>query len=319
MTTVSIGIYGPPAWTLHAKHVERLGRQFPDIRFMHAGSDAELAEALRESDITFSSVVRADAFANARRLKWVHASAAGVGATLFPAMVESDVVLTNSRGVMSEWISEHALAVILAWQRGLHLTARRQMEGAWAQDEIADWQKPKLRDLRVLVVGAGSIGSAVLERCSALGMVVTGLRRTARDGWRAMEDLPRALPEHDVVVISTPHTPETHHLFNRGMYARMRPGSLLVNVARGKVVDETALIEALGEGRPGAAALDVFEHEPLAADSPLWKMENVILTPHVAGFGRGFWTAMVDLFAANLDRWLKGEPLVNVVDKRRGY
>ena len=319
MTTVAIGIYGPPAWTLHAKHVERLRRQFPDIRFIHANSDEELAEALRESDITFSSVVRPAAFAGATRLKWMHASSAGVGATLFPALVESDVVLTNARGVMPEWISEHVLSVILAWQRGLHIAVRRQVAGEWAQNEVADWQKPRLRDTRVLVVGAGSIGSAVLDRCRDLGMTVTGLRRTARDGWAAMEDLPGALAEHDVVVICAPHTRETHHLFNREMLARMRPGSLLVNVARGKIIDEAALIEALRAGRPGSAALDVFEHEPLAPDSPLWRMENVILTPHVAGFGHGFWTAMVDLFARNLDRWLTGQPLENIVDKRRGY
>ena len=319
MTTVAIGIYGPPAWTLHDSHVERLRRRFPDVRFINTGSDDELAEALRDADVSFSSVIRADAFAGATRLKWVHASAAGVGATLFPAFVESDVVLTNSRGVMSGWIAEHVLAVILAWQRGLHISARRQVEGVWAQDEIAEWVKPPLKATRVLVVGEGSIGSQVGALCASAGMMLSTIRRSARDGAGSPDALPIELPEHDVVVITVPHTRETHHLFNREMLARMRPGSLLVNVARGKIIDEAALIEGLRQGRPGTAALDVFEHEPLAADSPLWKMENVILTPHVAGFGHGFWTAMVDLFARNFENWLKGRPLENVVDKRRGY
>ena len=319
MTTVAIGIYGPPAWTLHTSHVERLQRQFPDIRFINAGSDDELAEALRDAEISFSSVIRADAFEGATRLKWVHASAAGVGATLFPAFVESDVVLTNSRGVMSEWIAEHVLGVILMWQRGLHISARRQAEGDWAQNEIADWIKPSLKDTRVLIVGAGSIGSAVADICLRNGMPFTTIRRHAGKGEAPPEVLPVELEHHDAVVITVPHTRETHHMFNREMLAKMLPGSLLVNVARGKIIDEAALVEALRQGRPGAAALDVFEHEPLAPDSPLWKMENVILTPHVAGFGHGFWTAMVDLFAANLERWLAGRPLENVVDKRRGY
>lgn len=317
--TVAVGIYGPPSWTLDAGHVDALRRRFPDIRFIHANSDDELRDALGDADVTFSSVVRPDAFAGATRLRWIHASSAGIGSTLFPALIESDVVLTNSRGVMSRWIAEHVLAVSLAWLRGMHLAIRRQAGGVWAQDEIAAWQRPPLAATRALIVGMGSIGTETARLMERAGMQTEGVGRRAREGRHGVERLPDLLPGADIVAITAPHTEETHHLFGREMLARMKAGSLLVNVGRGKLVDEAALIDALRQRRPGGAALDVFEHEPLAPDSPLWTMENVILTPHVAGFGHRFWEAMVELFARNLERWLKGEPLENVVDKTRGY
>lgn len=315
---IAVGIYGPPAWTLPARYVEQLRTRFPGIEFAHANSDEELKEALRDSDATFSSVVRDDAFQQAGKLRWIHASSAGIGSMLYPSLVESDVVLSNSRGIMSEWIAEHVLSVILAWQRGLHLALRRQTERVWAQVEIADWQRP-VRDTRVLIVGYGSIGRSIADKCGLMGMSFTPMRRRTGHRMASLEQLPVELPEHDVVVLSVPHTRETHGFFNREMIARMNPGSLLINVGRGKLVDEAALIDGLRQGRPGGAALDVFEHEPLADNSALWSMDNVIITPHVAGFGHGFWEAMVGLFSRNLEGWLKGEPLENVVDKRRGY
>lgn len=316
---IPVGIYGPPSWTIHAKQIDRLRRRFPDIEFVHANNDSELKVALRDADATFSSVVREDAFRDATKLRWIHASSAGIGSTLFRDLIESDVVLTNSRGVMSRWIAEHILAVVLAWQRGLHTSVRRQTQGVWAQDEIAEWQRPALHETRAVIVGLGSIGGETASLLRATGMHVDGVGRTRRGDRPGVESLPDLLPSADVVAITAPHTRETAHLFDRAMLARMKEGSLLVNVGRGKLVDQAALIEALNQGRPGSAALDVFEHEPLAADSPLWSMENVIITPHVAGFGHGFWEAMVDLFARNLERYLNGEPLENVVDKRAGY
>lgn len=316
---VAVGIYGPPAWTLPPSHVDSLRRRFPGIEFVQANSDDELKEALRDSDATFSSVVRRDAFHEAKRLRWIHASSAGVGATLFHELIESDVVLTNSRGVMSRWIAEHILSVALAWQRGLHTSLRRQAEGVWAQDEVAEWQRPALHETRALIVGLGSIGSETARLLRATGMHVDGVGRTRRGDRPGVESLSELLPSADLVAITAPHTTETTHLFDRAMLARMKAGSLLVNVGRGKIIDEAALVDALKQGRPGGAALDVFEHEPLAAASPLWSMENVIITPHVAGFGHRFWDAMVELFGRNLERYLEGQPLENVVDKRAGY
>lgn len=230
------------------------------------------------------------------------------------------MVLTNSRGVQAPAIGEHILAVVLGWRRRLHVARSRQQAGTWAQEELSSaLQEPPLGATRVLIVGMGSIGSEAARLLRAVGMHVEGIGRTARHGVHAADRLPHLLPEADVVVITAPHTPETNRLFDRDMLARLKPGSLLVNVGRGRIVDETALVEALREGTPGGAALDVFEREPLNPASPLWQMENVVLTPHVSGFGDWFWEGLVELFARNFERWRRGEPLENVVDKRRGY
>lgn len=316
---VAVGIFSTPVWTLDPKYVDELRARFPDIRFTQAFNHADLAAACEDAEVVFGSMMRAETFARARRLKWIHSSAAGVGATLFPALVDSDVVLTNSRGVQSDAIAEHVVAVLLAWRRRLHIALRRQIAGTWAQEELAQLDAPRLRDTRVLIVGAGSIGQRAAQMIEALGMTVTAMRRTARDGIPGVDQLAGELPRHDIVVITAPHTPETDRLFDAPMLARMKPGSLLVNVGRGRIVDEAALVEALKRGTPAGAALDVFEREPLAADSPLWAMDNVIVTPHTSGFGPGFWEGLVELFASNLERWRRGEPLENVVDKRLGY
>lgn len=316
---VAVGIFSTPAWTLDSKHVASLAARFPDVEFVEARSHEALAEALADADAAFSSMIRETSFAKARRLRWIHSSAAGVGATLFPALIDSDVVVTNSRGVQAPTIAEHVVSMVLAWRRRLHIASRRQQARVWAQDELASGFAAPLTDTHALVVGMGSIGTLTARLLGGLGMRVDGVGRRAAEGKHGVESLPDLLPSADIVVITAPHTPETDRLFDRAMLARMRPGSLLVNVGRGRIVDEAALVEALSLGRPGGAALDVFEREPLDDGSPLWGMENVIITPHVAGFGPGYWEGLVDLFALNLERWRRGEPLENVVDKRRGY
>ncbi|HUF24526.1 MAG TPA: D-2-hydroxyacid dehydrogenase [Vicinamibacterales bacterium] len=316
---VAVGIYSPSIWTLPAEHVDRLRARFPDVQFVEARTHAELADAIEDAEVAFSSLVREDVYARAQKLRWIHSSAAGVGGTLFPALVESDVVLTNSRGIQSASIAEHILAMVLAWRRGIHVAVRRQTQGTWAQDELTSLAPTPLGETRVLIVGMGSIGEATAALFRGLGMQVEGVRRRARDGQPGAESLPDLLPRADIVAITLPHTPETNRLFDAAMLARMKPGSLLVNIGRGRLIDEAALIEGLKAGRPGAAALDVFEREPLSPGSSLWGMENVIVSPHVAGFGADFWQSVVDLFARNLDRWRSGQPLENVVDKRLGY
>lgn len=316
---VAVGIFSTPAWTLESSHVDALATRFPEVEFVEARSQDALTDAIADADVAFSSMVRERSFANASRLRWIHSSAAGVGATLFPALIESDVIVTNSRGVQAPTIAEHVVAQVLAWRRRLLVAARRQQAHVWAQDELATGFAAPLGDTRVLIVGMGSIGALTARLLGGLGMAVEGIGRVAAEGKHGVASLPDLLPGADVVVITAPHTPETDRLFDRAMLARMKPGSLLVNVGRGRIVDEAALIEALAKGRPGAAALDVFEREPLDRTSPLWDMENVIVTPHVAGFGPRYWEGLVELFARNLERWRAGEPLENVVDKRRGY
>lgn len=314
-----VAIFSTPAWTLDSTHVAALAARFPDVQFVEARSHEALDEAIADADLAFSSMIRERSFAKAARLRWIHSSAAGVGATLFPALIDSDVVVTNSRGVQAPAIAEHVVSMVLAWRRRIHIATRRQQAGVWAQDEFATAFAAPLAETRVLVVGMGSIGTMTARLLEGLGMRVEGMGRRAAEGKHGVDSLPGLLPSADIVVITAPHTPETDRLFDREMLARMKPGSLLVNVGRGRIVDEAALVEALRVGRPGGAALDVFEREPLDADSPLWRMEDVILTPHIAGFGPRYWEGLVELFARNLERWRSGEPLENVVDKRRGY
>lgn len=316
---VAVGIFSAPVWTIDTAHVDRLRRTFPDVRFLEARTHDELGEAIADADVAFSSMVRARTFARARRLKWIHSSAAGVGATLFPELVESDVVLTNSRGVQAAAMAEHILAVVLAWRRRLHVATRRQTQGTWAQNELSLSDVRPLTETRALIVGFGSTGREAARLLTSIGVTVDAVARTARDQIHPVSALPELLPRADLVIVTAPHTPETDRLFDAAAFARMKPGSLLVNVGRGRVVDEGALVAALQQGRPGGAALDVFEREPLPPESPLWSMENVLITPHVSGFSADFWPGLVDLFARNLVRWRRGEPLENVVDKRRGY
>lgn len=325
---ILVGIYSPfAAWNIPESHVERLRREFPRHAFTHAQSEAEVPPLVREADAAFMSELRPAHLEAAPRLRWVHSPAAGVGGMLFPAMIASPVVISNSRGLSAEPIAEHVLALVLALFRKLPLALRRQAAREWAQDEAMG--PPPLRVVRgsrVLIVGPGQIGAACASRFAALGAEVTAVRRRldqpVPEGVRhvvPVEQLADVLPPADVVVISAAQTGLTRGLIGARELAVMRPDAVLINVGRGPLVDEQALATALQEGRIGGAGLDVFEHEPLAAASPLWSLPNVIITPHMAGFRPDHWDAATRLFAENLRRFDSGQPLLNQVDKTAGY
>jgi phosphoglycerate dehydrogenase-like enzyme len=245
---------------------------------------------------------------------------------LFPEMVARPVVITNSRGIAAETIAEHVLACVLAIFRKLPLAVRSQAAGEWAQDAIA--APPPVRMLagaHVLIVGLGAIGTAVATKLGALGAEVHAVRRRpdapAPGGVHVRQSgaLHDELPHAAVVVVAAPHTRETRGLIGRDELRRMRRDAVLVNVSRGALVDETALAEALADGTIGAAALDVFQDEPLPADSPLWRLPNVLITPHTSWIRTDHWDVMTDLFARNLVRFEAALPLENLVDKLAGY
>jgi phosphoglycerate dehydrogenase-like enzyme len=242
-------------------------------------------------------------------------------------MVASPVDITNNRGNSSATIAEHVIAVTLALLRGLPLAWRRQSERVWAQDQInAGPPMRTLRESRVLVAGLGTIGAAVARLASAFGAHVVGVRRRPDQpvpaGVAAVvgpDGLGDELPLADVVVVAAPDTPETVRLIGERELALMKDGAVLVNVSRGSLIDEAALIRTLESGRLRGAALDVFEQEPLAAASPLWARHDVLMTPHVAGFHKDHWDIVVGTFSENLRRFSGGEPLINRVDKKAGY
>lgn len=325
---VLLATYTPvAAWNMPDTYVERLRRDFPQHTFVRARSDAETLERIPDAEVAFGAGFTRDHLAAARRLRWIHSPAAGVGHLLFPEMVSSPVELTNNRGNSTATIAEHVIAVTLALLRGLPLAWRRQTERAWAQDEInAGPPMRTLRESRVLVIGLGSIGAGVARLAHAFGAHVVGVRRRPDRplpaGVTAVvppDGLAAELPLADVVVVAAPDTSETFRLIGEPEMALMKQDAVLVNVSRGSLVDEAALVRMLGTGRLRGAALDVFECEPLPAASPLWARTDVLVTPHVAGFHKSHWDIVVGMFCDNLRRFTAGETLVNRVDKKAGY
>ena len=312
------------AWTIPRARVDDLRRRFPDVRFLHAESVEEMVRLIPTAEVAFTSRLTERAFDAAPALRWVHSPAAGVGSMLFPAMTASRVVISNSRGMNAVAVAEHALTLILAALRRLPEALRAQSERRWIANELSGL--PSLRGRTLLVAGLGAIGCELARMASGLGMRVVGTRRDTGeplpDGVAEAHSpsaLPALLPRADVVVLAAPLTAETRGMIGAAELALMKPSAWLVNVARGKLVDERALVLALERGALAGAALDVFEHEPLPSASPLWSMPNVVITPHVAGFRHDYWEAATELFAANLCSYRAGEVVANMVDKRAGY
>lgn len=314
-------------WNLPRPLIEDLSNRFPGVRFESPRTRAEAEALLPRADVVYGWVVRPHNFAAAKRLRWIHVSAAGVTPLLFPALVGSDVVLTNGRGLHAVSMAEHALGVMLAFARKLHLA--RDLQNARRWDQSGLWRDPppfaELAGATLGLVGFGAVGAAVAERAVALGLHVIAVRRRpaaapapAHAQW-PVERLPELLARSDWLVLAPALTPETEGLIGRRELARMKQGAVLVNLGRGALVDEEALLDALEEGRLAGAALDVFRDEPLPAANPLWRMPQVILTPHISGLGPRYWERAVEQFAQNLHAFMAGTQLENVVDKRAGY
>ena len=325
---VLVGIYSPfAAWNIPDSHVERLRREFPHHAFLHARTENDVTPHLHEAEIAFASELREPHFLAAHKLVWVHSPAAGVGGMLSATVRRGPVVLSNSRGMSGETIAEHVLALTLALFRKFPLAMHAQRAHEWTQDDAM--APPPLRMIQgteVLLIGVGGIGAACAAKFAALGARVTGIRRRMDaavppgvSSVHPVSDLLRLLPAAELVVLAAPQTASTQGMLGREQLAVMRRDAVVINVSRGKLVDEAALAEALWEGAIAGAGLDVFEHEPLDPASPLWDLANVIITPHTSGFRPDHWDAATDLFAENLRRFDRGEPLLNVVDKEAGY
>ena len=323
---IVVSIHEPPVWTIPQSQVARIAAALPGDEVVDARDQDARRREFADADVVFSWRISAEEFALARRLRWMHSSAVGVDPLLPPPVVASDTLVSMSRGVHSAAIAEHAIALVLALRRGLHIAGVRQHERQWAQVELAARPVPALEHTRLLVVGLGSIGGRIAAQASALGMRVSAARRRTTlpvppgvETAFPPDRLGDALAQADVVVLAAPFTGETGRLIGRDELARMKPTALLINVARGQLVDEAALADALTAGRLGGAGLDAFAREPLAPDSPLWTLPNVLITPHTAAFTGDYWTPVVDLFLENVARFRRGDPLVNLVDKRVGY
>lgn len=245
----------------------------------------------------------------APRVRWVHSRSAGLDELLFPELAASAVPLTNARGVFSEILGEFVIAAALFFAKGLRRMVRSQEAGLWDQFDTV-----QVAGQTMGVIGLGDIGKAAARRAEAMGMRVVGLRRA--DGPERKRDL---LAQSDYVVLTLPLTPETRGIINEAELRTMKPDAILINVGRGPLVDEAALIAALRERRIGGAALDVFNQEPLPEGHPYYALDNVLLSPHAADHTPDWQQRAMWLFLDNFERFRKGEALRNVVEKDRGY
>lgn len=323
---VVLAVHDPPVWTLPDREIARITAALPDDDVAVARTADAKRSTFPAADVIVTTRLSDAEMAMAERVRWIHSTAVGVGAVLVPALVSKPIVVTNSRGVHREAIAEHAIALVLALRRGLHVAATRQMQRRWAQEEMSERRLPALKASELLVVGLGAIGSRVAELGAGLGMRVVGIRRRLTEPApagvarvRPPEELADALSSADAIVLSLPRTNETQALIGPEEFARMKPGAVLVNVARGRLIDQEALLRALESGAIAGVGLDAFPKEPLDAASPLWSLANVMITPHVAPFADDYWAPAVDLFLDNMQRFKRGDALVNVVDKAAGY
>jgi phosphoglycerate dehydrogenase-like enzyme len=290
----------------------------------HADGVESLREHLPESDVLLVTDFRTDAlrraWSAAERLRWIHAASAGVDAVLFDGVVDSEVTVTNARGIFDAAIAEYVLGAILMFAKDSRTNIELRRRHEWRHRDTE-----RIAGKQVLVVGAGSIGRAIARLCRAAGMRTQGVARRARgedadfETIYAIDTLGAQLPQADYVVLAAPLTPETRHLFDDARFAAMHPSARFINIARGPLVDTEALVRALRERRIAGAALDVFEDEPLPPEHPLWDLDNVLISAHMAGDFIGWREALSQQFLDNLARWRAGEPLHNVVDKARGY
>jgi phosphoglycerate dehydrogenase-like enzyme len=305
-----------------------LRARFPGVEFTPADDPETLAREAADCEVFYGFRFPPELLPQARRLRWIQSASAGVE-DMARALRGRDVTLTNAAGVAATGIAEHALGVILMFCRNLHIAGRRQAEARWDRMGVMAGTGTPIRELRgsrVLIVGLGPIGLALADGCAALGAIVRGVRRhpSGSDappfesvaGPQALDSL---LPCADFVVLAVPDTPETHQMVGARQLDLMRADAYLVNVARGSVVDEEALVAALQRGAIAGAGLDVFSEEPLPASHPLWSLQNVVLTPHVSGSTPKYFERNLALFTDNLTRYLAGKPLRNTVSLDLGY
>ena len=306
---------------------EAIRKRWPEMRVLHLPHYDHLAKELPDTDIFVGYSLRAGQLKDAKKLKWIHSTAAGVAQLMYPELRDSGIVVTNPSGIFSVPMAEHTMGLLLALARTFPDSVREQDHARWAQQEI--WDKPQhLTELNgkvLLIVGYGSIGREVAKRAKAFEMKVWGVTRSGKGDQSHVEkifaaaQLQQALLDADYVLICAPETTETKHLIGAAETARMKRGARLINVGRGSLLDEAVLLAALESGALGGAALDVAQAEPLPPESPLWKAPNLFITPHTSGVSDRLWDRQAAILIELLERWFEGRELFNQVDFARGY
>lgn len=307
---------------------QRLRAEFPQMEIVRLTNYAGIETKIADADVLFTQSLTAEQFLSAKKLRWIHSPAAAVHLFMYPELINSDVILTNARDVHAPVVAEQVMAMMFAIARRIPESVRFQLKHVWAQGIFWDegLSPTELGGATLGLVGLGSIGGNVASRASAMGMKVIAVREHAGrpkpehvDEVLPTSQLDKLLSRSDYVVLSPPVTPATRGMIGRAQLAAMKKDGYLINVGRGPLVDEAALIEALREHRIAGAALDVFDQEPLPPDSPLWDLENLLILPHTGGMTNKMWDRHYAVFAENLRRFLSHQPLLAVVDKKLGY
>ena len=322
MTPIKLVVIDKPG----ANHLKVLDALPSSVNVVVSNQVALLRESVQEADVILNGIpdghLLRDIFTHATRLRWVHSLSDGVEKILFPELVASPAILTNARGVFKRSLAEFVIGAVLYFAKDFRRLIRSQQAGVWQQFEMEEAHGKVMG-----IVGYGETGQACAERARPLGMKILGLRRRPElsrgDPWLEAvlgpNGLHSLLAQSDYVVLAAPDTPQTRRLIGKAEFAVMKASAVLINVGRGSSVDETAMIDALEQGRLRGAALDVYETAPLPSGHPFYRLENVLLSPHCADHTPGFYERDMEFFIQNLQRFLNGEPLRNVVDKQAGY
>lgn len=281
----------------------------------------ETAHHIEDADILVSwgDLNLHELLPRANQLKWIHALSAGVEQFLLPDIIESNILLTNSRGIHGIPIAEHVLAMMLSFTRGIYIACTQQKQKVWKSMQLDE-----LYEKSIAIIGLGSIGREIAKRAKGMGMKVLATKRTITtelfvDKLYTTDQLPHLLSAVDFVVITLPLTPQTAGIFTLDKFQLMKKSAYFINVARGAIVNEADLLTALQTNVIRGAALDVFEREPLPEDSPLWTLPNVLVTPHIAAKSPYYIDRSLKIFVENLSKFLSNAEMLNVIDKERGY
>jgi phosphoglycerate dehydrogenase-like enzyme len=315
-------------WIAPPWFAERLRSEFPEVEVAQLNSYENIEQHIANVEILFGISLRPEQFVAATKLRWIHSQAAAVHQLMFPELVNSDVIITNARDVHGPVVAEQVVAMMFALAKRIPAAVRFQQNHEWGQDAFSSGRSHsrELAGATLGLVGLGSIGRNVAKHASALGMRVIAVREhpEKEKPQYVHQVLPTSklqelLAQSDYVVLSTPVTAETTGMIGGQQLATMKPEAFLLNVGRGPLIDEAALADVLREHKIAGAALDVFDQEPLPPDSPLWDLEDLLITPHTAGISEKMWERHYVLFSENLRRYLSGQPLLGLVDKRSGY
>jgi len=306
---------------------KKLQQEFSQVSVVNLPDYDRVDEEIVDAEIVISWSIRPEQIAAAKKLRWIHSPAAAVNQLMFPELINSEIVLTNAREVHGPVVAEHVIALIFSLAKKIPSSVRLQEKHIWGQQILWD-ELPRVREVAgatVGLIGLGSIGRAVVKNAKALGMKVIAVREHPEKGSEGADavygpsQIDEIFRDADYIVLAAPVTDSTKAIANADRLALMKPEASLINVGRGPLVDEPALASALSARKIGGAALDVFPKEPLPADSPLWDVPNLLITPHTAALTDKLWERHYALFSENLRRYLDGSPLLAVVDKARGY